>query len=71
MDSVQIRRIVLGVTLLGVLGFVVLALGMAFISMGGHLANPLTGRLRGGFTYTHTNSTGQVVVQRVTTSRRR
>ena len=48
-----------------------LALGMAFISMGGHLANPLTGRLRGGFTYTHTNSAGQVIVQRVTTSRRR
>jgi hypothetical protein len=58
-------------TLLAVLGFVVLALGMAFISMGGHLANPLTGRLRGGFTYTHTNSAGQVLVQRVTTSRRR
>jgi hypothetical protein len=31
----------------------------------------VNGRLRGGFTYTHTNSAGQVVVQRVTTSRRR
>jgi hypothetical protein len=58
-------------TMLAVLGFVVLALGVAFISIGGHLANPLTGRLRGGFTYTHTNSAGQVIVQRVTTSRRR
>ena len=58
-------------TVLAVLGFVVLALGMAFISMGGHLSNPLTGRLRGGFTYTHTNSAGQVIVQRVTTSRSR
>ena len=58
-------------TVLAVLGLVVLALGMAFISVGGHLSNPLTGRLRGGFTYTHTNSSGQVIVQRVTTSRRR
>ena len=56
-------------TLLAVIAFVLLALGMSFSAAGAHLKNPLTGRVRGGFTYTYTDRAGQVIVRRVATSR--
>lgn len=53
-------------TLLAVLGFVVLAIGFGLIMTRDHLANPFTGRLRGGFTVTTVNRHGEVVSYRVT-----
>lgn len=56
-------------TVLGVIGVVVMALGVVVIATRGRLDNPLTGRLRGGFTFTTTNRRGEQVSYRVTSRR--
>ena len=56
-------------TLLAVLGFVLLALGGVFVAAQGRLDDPFTGRLRGGFTVTTVDRSGQLITYRVTTRR--